>query len=61
MAKMKLGYKTKILRLITTSEHPTVIVRPMYSVVSSYKIAKKFNLNIPMWQYMLNLHQSDLR
>ena len=54
MAKMKLGYKTKILRLIVTSERSTVIVRPMYSAVSIYKISKKFNLNIPTWQYKLD-------
>jgi dTDP-4-dehydrorhamnose reductase len=59
-AKMKPDYKYKVLHPIATSEYPTAAVRPMFSAMSNYRIAEKFSLNIPTWQYMLGLCMSEM-
>jgi dTDP-4-dehydrorhamnose reductase len=44
------GIQTGKLKAITTSEFPTVVVRPAYSVLDNSLLASTFDVRLPDWQ-----------
>lgn len=48
------------LKPVTSAEFKTDALRPVYSLLSNKKLARRFNISLPSWDYLLNLVLQDI-